>query len=238
MALCGVVTGMSTYLLLPGAGGAAWYWHRIAERLRDARQHVVALDLPADDPAAGLAAYVDLALTAIDGRDDVVVAAQSMGAFTGVPVCERAEVERLVLLNAMIPAPGERASDWWETTGSGDARRAAARAGGWTEEIDLATYFLHDVPANLAAESSEHAREEADIAFDERCPFASWPDVPTTVLAGRDDRFFPLEFQQRVARERLGLDIVELPGGHLNALSEPEAVTGAMVSVDGGATRS
>ena len=229
---------MSTYLLLPGAGGAAWYWHRTAERLRDAGHDVVPLDLPADDPAAGLGAYIDLALAAIDGRDDVVVAAQSMGAFTGVPVCERADVEHLVLLNAMIPAPGERATDWWDNTGSDDARRAAARAGGWTEEIDLATYFLHDVPPDLAAEMSTHARDEADIAFDEPCPFSSWPDVPTTVLAGRDDRFFPLEFQRRVARDRLGLDIIELPGGHLNALSQPDAVAGALLGVEVGTTRS
>ena len=27
-----------------------------------------------------------------------------------------------------------------------------------------------------------------------------WPDVPTTVLAGRDDRFFPYEFQRRLAK--------------------------------------
>src|SRR4051794_20751932 len=111
---------MSTYLLLPGAGGAAWIWHRTAARLRDAGHDVVALDLPADDPAAGLRAYVDLALAAVDGRDDLVVAAQSMGGFTAVPLCERAGVARLVFLNAMIPAPGERANDWWENTGSED----------------------------------------------------------------------------------------------------------------------
>jgi hypothetical protein len=37
-----------------------------------------------------------------------------------------------------------------------------------------------------------------------------------------------VEFQRRVARERLGLDVVELPGGHLNALSQPEAVATAV----------
>lgn len=220
---------MSTYLLLPGAGGAGWYWHRVARLLREAGHDAVAVDLPADDPAAGLDAYVDLALSALDGHSDVVVAAQSMGAFTGVPVCERTAVERLLLLNAMIPAPGERATDWWGNTGSEEARRGAARAGGWTEQMDLETYFLHDVPPDVAAESGEHAYDEADIAFEQPCPFAAWPDVPTTVLAGRDDRFFPVGFQRRVARERLGLDIVEVPGGHLAGLSRPEAVAGAML---------
>jgi pimeloyl-ACP methyl ester carboxylesterase len=45
--------------------------------------------------------------------------------------------------------------------------------------------------------------------------------VPTRVLAGRDDRLFPAAFQRRVARERLGIEADEIPGGHLVALSNP-----------------
>jgi pimeloyl-ACP methyl ester carboxylesterase len=45
--------------------------------------------------------------------------------------------------------------------------------------------------------------------------------VPTRVLVGRDDRFFPAAFQRRVAQERLGIAADELPGGHLLALSRP-----------------
>jgi hypothetical protein len=41
-------------------------------------------------------------------------------------------------------------------------------------------------------------------------------------VAGRDDRFFPLEFQRRVARDRLGVAPVVVPGGHLDALSRPD----------------
>jgi pimeloyl-ACP methyl ester carboxylesterase len=56
-------------------------------------------------------------------------------------------------------------------------------------------------------------------------PLAAWPKVPTRVLAARDDRFFPLEFQRRVARERLGVTPDEMPGGHLVALSQPTELT-------------
>jgi hypothetical protein len=52
--------------------------------------------------------------------------------------------------------------------------------------------------------------------------------VPTRFLQGRDDRFFPVGFQRRVARERLGIDIVEVPSRHLNALSEPDALAVAV----------
>jgi pimeloyl-ACP methyl ester carboxylesterase len=223
---------MSTVLLIPGAGGMAWYWHLVDKHLRDAGHEAIALELPADDPDAGLSEYVDLAVSVADGREDLVVAAQSMGGFTAVPVCERLSVRRLVLLNAMVPLPGEKAGDWWEHTGASEARRAAARAGGYPEEFDLHSYFLHDVPPAVLSEGPEQQRDEAEIAFEEPCPFARWPDIPTTVLAGRDDRFFPFAFQQHVAHERLALDPHPLPGGHLAALSQPVAVTRALLAVE------
>src|SRR4051794_18563079 len=104
----------------------AWYWHLVEKQLRDAGHEAIALDLPADDPDAGLTAYVNLAVSAARGREDLVVAAQSMGAFTAVPVCEQVSARELVLLNAMVPFPGEKAGDWWEHTGAVEARRAAA----------------------------------------------------------------------------------------------------------------
>ena len=72
-----------------------------------------------------------------------------------------------------------------------------------------------------------------DSLFQTRFPLTRWPDVPTTVLAGRDDRFFPYEFQRRVARSAWGWRWSQLPGGHLLALSQPEAlVARASISSD------
>jgi pimeloyl-ACP methyl ester carboxylesterase len=204
------------YVLIPGAGGAGrWYWQRVEALLEDA----IAVDLPGPDPTAGLAEYTELVAAAADGRDDVVLVAQSMGAFTALAAFDHVRPRRLVFLNAMIPAPGETASEWWRNTG-------------WDgpEPIDLQEHFLHDVPAEFLAMDTDIDHNEADIAFEQPCPFERWPDVPTTVLSGRDDRFFGLDFQRRVSGERLGLDVVELPGGHLNALSRPEAVASAVTS--------
>src|ERR671917_461179 len=46
--------------------------------------------------------------------------------------------------------------------------------------------------------------------------------LPTRFLQGRDDRFFPVGFQRRVAGERLGITPDEMAGGHLVALSHPK----------------
>jgi hypothetical protein len=50
------------------------------------------------------------------------------------------------------------------------------------------------------------------------------------VVVGSDDRAFPLEFQRRVVRERLGMEVEVIPGGHLVALSHPEALTDAILA--------
>nr|WP_236646809.1 hypothetical protein [Micromonospora acroterricola] len=46
--------------------------------------------------------------------------------------------------------------------------------------------------------------------------------MPTKVLIARDDRFFPADFQRRVAADRLGAAPDEIDGGHSVALSHPK----------------
>jgi len=40
---------MSTFVLIPGAGGAAWYWHRVLPELRARGHEAFAVDLPGAD---------------------------------------------------------------------------------------------------------------------------------------------------------------------------------------------
>ena len=220
---------MSVFVLIPGAGGAGWYWHRVVPELRARGHEAVAVDLPGADEHVGLPEYADAVSAAVSDHRDAVVVAQSMGGFTAPVVCEHAPVSLLVLVNAMIPLPGETAGDWWGNTGWEPARVAAARAGGYPAEFELATYFLHDVPADVAAAGQAHNFPEAGIAFGQPCAIERWPDVPTRVLAGRDDRFFPLDFQRRIAGDRIGTDVDVVPGGHLVALSRPAELTDQLI---------
>ena len=220
---------VSTFVLIPGAGGAAWYWSRVVPLLQGAGHEAFAVDLPGDDESAGLPEYTKLVLEAIGERQDVVLVAQSLGAFTAPLVCNRAAVRELILVNAMIPVPGETPGAWWENTGWAVAQRSAAQAQGYSTEFDVGTYFLHDVPPDVAAEGETHQRPEADAVFESVCNFDEWPIIPIRILAGEADRFFPIDFQRRVARERLGLEPDVVPGGHLLALANPEAVANYLI---------
>ena len=143
----------------------------------------------------------------------------------------------VVFVNAMIPKPGETAGAWWGATGAAEAREQAAAHRGYATEFDVGTYFLHDVPQDVLRAGPEKPREEAETVFGEPCCFERWPNIPIHVLAGRDDRFFPIEFQRRVARERLRKEVEEIPGGHLVALSNAEALTARLHAYEKDLTR-
>jgi pimeloyl-ACP methyl ester carboxylesterase len=128
-----------------------------------------------------------------------------------------------VLVNPMVPAPGESAGEWWAATGQAAARAAhLERIGLGRTNFDEIEDFFHDVPAAVRAEALALGEpDQADTPFGQPWPLRAWPDVPTAVIVGSDDRLFPLCFQRRVVRDRLGLDVEVMPGGHLMALSRP-----------------
>jgi pimeloyl-ACP methyl ester carboxylesterase len=226
---------MTHVVLIPGAGGAGWVWSRVVPIIEAAGHTAVAIDLPADDQSAGLPEYVELTVSACAYAEDVLLVGQSLGGFTAVMAADHLvragrAPRGLLFLNAMVPLPGETPGQWWGAVDSESFRLAAAAEGGWSEDLyDAETYFLHDVDPAVAAQGEEHLHDEAEIVFGQQCAVPEWPPVPTRVLAGADDRFFPLALQQQVAQDRLALAAETVPGGHLAALSQPEAVAASIL---------
>ena len=219
---------MAAFVLIPGAGGHAAYWNRLIPELETRGHRAVAVDIEENDPSMDLHGFAAVVEAAMGDDSDVVLVAQSLGGFTAPMI--RKPVQMIVLLNAMIPRFGESPNEWWGNTGSGSARREADLAAGRDPEFDFDRHFLHDLPADARAELlAAEAREPSAAAMAQPCDFTDWPAVPTKVLIGRDDRFFPAEFQRPVAKDRLGLDADELPGGHLVALSNPSALADMLV---------
>jgi hypothetical protein len=228
---------MTTFVLVPGAGGEGrWYWHRVVPLLHAAGHTAVTVDLPADDDRAGWREYADTvvesASRAPSAGGDLVVVAQSMGGFTAPLAAIRLATTRIVLVNAMIPAPGETGGQWWDHTGQGAAAREFALQQGRDPDapFDLMVQFFHDVPAEVAREGMAGGRAQSGTPFEQPWPLDAWPQLPTRVLSSVDDRLFPVEFQTRVAQERLGITPERLPGGHLVALSFPEELTAALLA--------
>ena len=221
---------MTAYVLVPGAGGQAWYWHRVGPELQRRGHEVIAVELPTGDERAGLAEYADAIVHAATGRGPVTLVAQSMAGFSAPLTVGRLPVDEIVLVNAMVPAPGETAGDWWDNTGQPAARRDAEAAAGRDPDapFNLVEGFFHDVPADVTATAMTAEPDQADTPFGDPWPLDAWPGGPTRAIVGRDDRLFPPDFQRRVLADRLGLTPTVVPGGHLVALSYPTELADAI----------
>src|SRR5262245_15593021 len=224
-----------TFILIPGAGGSAWYWHLVAPKLQERGHEAVPVELPAGDDRAGLPQYAATVVRAIGGRDPkhVVLVAQSLAGFTLPLVCKKVRVAMLVLVNAMIPKPGETPGEWWRNTGHAEAKRQKNVRDGRAADasFDPLIDFFHDVPQSVVSDAwAQGEPRQSDTVFGSPCTFKAWPTVPTRVLVGRDDRSFPAKFQRRVARDRLGISADEMHGGHLLALSQPAELSTRLIA--------
>ncbi len=215
---------MATYVLIHGASSDGWDWHRVIPLLTARGHEALAPDLPVADAAAGFEEYAEAVVEAIGDRKDLIVVAHSLGGFTAPLVCERVPVGLMVLVSAMVPAPGETAGEWWAATGFERARREADIREGRDpdREFDIRDVFFHDVPPEVVEAALAHGEAgQSGTSFERPYPLKAWPDVPTRFLLGRQDRFFPADFQRRVVRERLGFEPDEMDSGHLPALAHP-----------------
>ena len=214
---------MTTYTLIHGAGDVGWYWH-LAERELQARGHrTVAPDLPIEDDDASLLDNAQVVLDAIKSSHDggkLIVVGQSYGGYIAPIAAHLAKADGLVLVAPMIPRPGETADEMWETTGWRMPR----------DESGAIALFYHDVDPTLAAEAMSHERRQSETTGREPWPLDAWPDVPTHVVIGRDDRFFPASWLRGVVRDRLGVEPDELASGHTPALSRPRELVDLLES--------
>jgi pimeloyl-ACP methyl ester carboxylesterase len=217
---------MATFALIPGAGGDPWEWHLLHAELEARGHDVEAVGLPAGDERAGWNEYAHAVEDAMGDRADVVLVAQSLAGFTAPLVAEWMRVDLIVLLNAMIPLPGETGNEWWANTGQHAAEQAYFASVGLSPETsddEVALYF-HDVSSEVVEEAANHTLEQTMTPMNQPWPLDAWPEVPTRVLIGGDDRLFPADFQLRVAKERLGIEGDVIPGGHMVAMSRPAEV--------------
>ena len=210
---------MATFLLIPGGGFDPSYWRFVVAQLSARGHRGIAIDLPCEDDSADLSAYADAVVAQHPGDDGrPIVVAHSFGGFTGPLACPRVDAAALVYVSAMVPRPGECADDWWAATGCAEAQQAAARAGGWDPD-DMDAVFYDGVDPTIVAEEVERVQSETPS----RAPWPGpgLPDLPTSFVLLRDDRLFPEPFTRAMVADRLGVEPMVAPGGHMAMLSHP-----------------
>lgn len=223
---------MTSFVLVHGAGDSGWAWSLLQEELRARGHESVAPDLPSaartlDDYVAA----VETASASLTDTSDLVVVGHSLGGFTAPLVADRLDARGLVLLAAMVPAPGESVDGWWSNTGYAEAARVASeRDGGLTGNSDDMVAFYNGVPDEVAHAARQHAVDQAEEPMRQPWPLEAWPDVATRFVLCRDDRFFPADFFRALVPDRLGFTPEEIDGGHCVMLGDPAALADLLLA--------
>ena len=217
------------FALVHGAWHGAWAWERLAPELEARGHRVVAVDLPAEDPAAGASACAAVVVDALrDAGDDVVLVGHSLGGLTVPLVAAARPVRRLVLLCALLPAPGRSLADQLSAgddpfalgAGEGRARDELGRSR-WVDASAATRILYGECDPALAAAAFARLRPQSPAVGEEPCPLTAWPQVPTEYVLATGDAIVAPDWSRRAAPARLGVVPRELAGDHSPMLSRP-----------------
>jgi hypothetical protein len=229
----GVMTAVGDVVLIHSTGQGAAGWDRVVRALGDRGQTARAVELPSD-PQLLAAGYAERIRRQIGAIAAPIVLAHS-GAGPLLPATARAlEARRQVWLAAWVPDPEV---SFTEDTGR---NLQAAFNPDWvgkdptTDDAVAAAFLYHDCDdATLEWALSTRRLFLPRAVFGERLSLA--PEIPSTYIVAAHDRTIRPGWQRQMARERLGVEPVELPTGHCPNVSRPDRLAELLLEVAGGA---
>jgi Alpha/beta hydrolase family len=211
---------LSDVVLIHSTGQGAAGWERVVRALADRGQTAHAVELPSN-PDLLAAGYAELIRRQVGVVAAPVVLAHS-GAGPLLPTAARAlDARHQVWLAAWVPDPG---ASFVEDT---NRHARAAFNPDWigkdpTEDDAVAAAFLyHDADTTTLAWALSARRLFLPLGvYSQRLPLA--PEIPSTYVVATSDRTIRPEWQRRMARERLGVEPIEIPSGHCPNVSQPD----------------
>jgi pimeloyl-ACP methyl ester carboxylesterase len=214
---------MATFCLIHGNWHDGSCWASLIEPLRARGHDAVAPDLPFDDLDA---TYEDRARPAVEALDDVegpiVVVGHSVSSAEAALVAAERKPELLLYLCprfGSFPAPPDAPPVFRD--GFPFPPRDAEGRSVWEPEAAIAAMYPR-LPRETGRRLAERLRPGASPVGD--YPLAEHPDFPTALVYTADDEFFPPEWERFVARELLGVEPIEIPGGHFPMVEDPDGL--------------
>lgn len=231
---------MTTFALIHGAWHGAWCWERLIPELEKRGHRAVAVDLLCDDPAATTmdnAKLVADTLADANDADDVVVVGHSLGGITAVVVPLLRPVRKVVMLAALVPRPGRSLGDVMgsepdTTTEEFNSlpRHVGDRGAVWWDPDIAAPFFYRACDPAIAKWAASKLRTQVWTTSREPCPLDKWPDCEFASIICTEDELLTPVWSRRIARDVLGIEPVDLPGGHFPMLAIPTELADALTA--------
>jgi pimeloyl-ACP methyl ester carboxylesterase len=222
---------MTTFALIHGAWHGPSYWDLLVRELEARGHDAAAPDLPLHDPRATYAERAQPAIDALAGVDGpIVIVGHSMGSSYAPLV---ADAYRDALLAYLCPSlgpfsPPEGAPETFQPN-----RPAPRSLPDGTFEFDSTSApdtLYARVPRKTARTNAQDLRLMAPAPDD--FPLPTHPDVPKALIYAAEDAFFSPAWERFMARELLGIEPIEIPGGHFPMLEDPAALATVLIGLE------
>lgn len=219
---------MTTIVLTHGAFHGGWCFEPLVNEL-DARGVKTALiELPLTDLTEDAAA-VTAVLDTIEGP--VILLGHSYGGAVVTVAGNHPSVERLVYLTALGPDAGELGSGGPMTIGEEFLLTMRVGDDGipFIDPEFAAQIFYPDIDPEEAAQWATKLRP-GNTGGSVVVEKAAWRSTPATYVVCTDDPILLVDGQRAVA-ERMGADVVEMPGDHSPMVARPAELADILVAL-------
>jgi pimeloyl-ACP methyl ester carboxylesterase len=231
---------MTTFALVHGGYHGSWCWEHLTPLLEQAGHDVVVMDLPLEDGAATFDTYADVVCGSLaDCGDDVVLVGHSYAGNTIPLVAAQRSLRHLVYLCAMIPDIGRSLAD--QLIDAPEMLNPVFERGlsmpdeqlrqAWTDLDAARAVFYGDCSEQIAQAAINRLRPQSVYPAIQPCSLAEFPDVQTTYVVCTDDKMLRPEWSRRTARDRIGAELIELPGEHSPFYSRPSALADVLLGL-------
>ncbi len=214
---------VATFCLLHGAWHDGSCWGPLIAELA-ARGHLaVAPEMPYGDPEAGFERRIQPALRALDGVSGslAVVGHSVSSGYAALVAVERPGSLLVHLCPRLGQFPSPAGAPPMFRAGFPFPPSNADGATVWDPDAAIAAMYPRiDPDAARALAHSLHPATEPPDAF----PLPGHPDVPTALVYASEDEIFEPAWERFMARELLGIEPIEIPGGHFPMLEDPAAL--------------
>ncbi len=217
---------MSNFLLVHGGFHGAWCWELLIPELKALGHAAEAVDLPIEQAGAGPDRYAAVVAAQLARMQRPVwLVGHSMG---GIVIPRVRPLEGIAGLIYLCPGlPARNAEEHEENLaafqpGLTDAFQIDAGDMITLSAEDAIARAYNDTPAALRDWATPKLRRQwLGGIVTQLTPFAGYPDLPRHVILAEDDRILALPRIAAIARKRLGVEPVLLPGDHSPFLSRP-----------------
>jgi pimeloyl-ACP methyl ester carboxylesterase len=219
---------MTTIVLTHGAFHGSWCFEPLVAELKAQGATIALVDLPLTDLTEDAAAVTEV-LDTIEGP--VILLGHSYGGAVVTVAGNHPSVERLVYLAALGPDAGELGSGGPMTIGEEFLLTMRVGDDGlpFIDPEFAAQIFYPDIDPDEAARWATKLRP-GNTGGSVVVEKAAWRSTPSTYVVCTDDPILLVDGQRAVA-ERMGADVVEMPGDHSPMVARPAELAEILVAL-------